>query len=219
MDTVLLFVQAVLLAAAGFAGFAAAITIGISRNSFGGNCILYAETAWFNKTTLYFKDLGNNSACHFCVTLQVIASFYALIYCAYTGYILLKNSEFRFLVLPAIIVNCCLACCIFIQACVVSVGFRQFCKSVSSGDNDLDCSQGSDIDWNTKAKPDGYVQHDPFDVGKYYQFLTSGQGASWASFLFWLAIAILTIVRRIRDTSSTTLDPNSDKAPITDVVI
>ncbi|XP_071962307.1 transmembrane protein 179B-like isoform X2 [Antedon mediterranea] len=199
MDTVLLFVQAVLLAAAGFAGFAAAITIGISRNSFGGNCILYAETAWFNKTTLYFKDLGNNSACHFCVTLQVIASFYALIYCAYTGYILLKNSEFRFLVLPAIIVNCCLACCIFIQACVVSVGFRQFCKSVSSGDNDLDCSQGSDIDWNTKAKPDGYVQHDPFDVGKYYQFLTSGQNTSWLSVLFWVAILCSSIIRRCHD--------------------
>ncbi|XP_033127975.1 transmembrane protein 179-like [Anneissia japonica] len=219
MDTILLFVQAVLLAGAGLAGFAAAITIGLSRNSFGGNCILYAEANWYNTTVIYFKDLGNNSACQFCVSLQVVASLYALAYAAYTGYIILKNTELRFLVMPAIAINVLLVICIFIQACVVSVGFRRFCKSVKNDMNDKDCSQGSDIDWNTRAKPDGSVPHDNYDVGKYYQFLTSGQGASWASFLFWLAISILTIIRRIRDKTSTTLDPNSDKAPITDVVI
>ncbi|XP_072162949.1 transmembrane protein 179-like [Diadema setosum] len=221
---ILAVIETIMYFVVGITGLVAAVTVGISRNAFSGECILYSKITWCNETAMGFTELGSHTSCSFAVVVQCVASFYAIAFGVYYILILLNKIEgLKFLTLPSIVINVAFALLLFVESCVVSVGFKQFCSGLTSSPGTVsDCSKGSSVkNWNIQtpcADPSlVYKEHPSYSGSSYFGFFTTAQSASWFSVLFWVIIAIISIIRRVRD--KPTLDPGSDKAPISPNVV
>ncbi|XP_003729276.1 transmembrane protein 179 isoform X2 [Strongylocentrotus purpuratus] len=204
----------------GITGLVAAITVGISRDAFSNQCILYSEIKWCNDTAMGFTDLGSNTACSFAVGIEVIASLYAIVFGIYYALILVGKIEgIKYLTIPSIIFNVAFTLVLFVESCIVSVGFKQFCDGLTSGPHVKDCSKGSKVsNWNIAGAciDKGYVfmPHDTYNGDLYFGFYTTGQGASWFSFLFWMVIALMSIFRRFRDKDPVAVGSTEERKPM-----
>ncbi|XP_022097295.1 transmembrane protein 179B-like isoform X3 [Acanthaster planci] len=186
--------------------------------TFSGDCVLFAEVTWCNATAFSFTQLGNNGVCGFSIGLDVIVAFYALTVCCYHVAVFFKwTKERRWVMLPGIIINACWLLLLFIDSCILSVGFKRFCTSITEGQSIgskiTQCSADlSSLNWNLPKCSGEKSDHPSYSAGNFYGFLTTAQGASWIGVLFWLLLSISLIIRRVRDRP--VLDPTSDKAPI-----
>ncbi|XP_072028008.1 transmembrane protein 179B-like isoform X2 [Amphiura filiformis] len=204
-EGILILVETFLLFATGFAGLVASIVLGLAKDNFAGDCLLYSEVKWCNSTAFYFTQLGASPSCSFCIGLQVCVSFYALAYGCYHVSVLCQwVGERRALVLPTIIIDVLVSLFVFIQACVLSVGFKRFCDGFVSGSSigskAKSCSYGGKLDWNFKGQCGGDKDpHNPYAGDNFFQFYSTAQSASWFTLLFWLVLIGITIARRLRN--------------------
>ncbi|XP_063958582.1 uncharacterized protein LOC129264560 [Lytechinus pictus] len=204
----------------GITGLVAAITVGISRDAFSSQCILYSEIKWCNDTAMGFTDLGSNTACSFAVGIEVIASLYAILFGIYYVLVIIGKIEgLKFLTIPSIIINVAFTLVLFVESCIVSVGFKQFCDGLTAGPHVKDCSKGSKIsNWNIHGhcseKDITFKQHDPYSGDLYFGFFTTGQGASWFSVLFWMVITLMSIFRRFRDKDTIAVGNTEERRPM-----
>ncbi|XP_038066481.1 transmembrane protein 179B-like isoform X2 [Patiria miniata] len=198
----LMITETVLYLAAFFSGLITAITVGISRESFGGDCILFGEVAWCNQTAFAFTQLGSNGVCGFSVGLDIIVAFYALVCCVYHVAVFFKwTKERRWIMLPAIIINAVCLALLFIDSCILSIGFNRFCGSLTSGTDTKVTVCSADLsgqNWNRppSCKADQKVDHTAYSGGNWFGFLTTAQSASWFSVLFWTLLLGALLVRR-----------------------
>ncbi|XP_071802440.1 transmembrane protein 179B-like isoform X2 [Asterias amurensis] len=208
VDGCLLITETVLYFVVFFTGLISAVTVGISRVSFSGDCLLFAEVKWCNSTAFYFTELGSNGVCGFSVGLEIIACFYALLFGLYHVSIFFQwAKERRELLLPAIIINVLCLVLLFIDSCILSIGFKRFCASLTSGaslgSKVTDCATvPGDLDWNSGATC-GTAQdkktHGTYAGGNFFGFLTTAQSASWFTVLFWALLLAVLIARRLMD--------------------
>ncbi|KAJ8045255.1 hypothetical protein HOLleu_08225 [Holothuria leucospilota] len=217
------FAETLLLVATGFCGMIVSICVALARNGFDGNCILFSEVKWCNDTALNFTYLGKRGSCHFIIVSEVLIAFYALFYAIYhVCYLVERMKEYHRLMLPAIVANSVCLICIFVSACLLSIGFRRFCKSYVSGfigtpPDDFSCSTVPS--WNQHPKCGEFPEHKDFTSNNYYQLFTTSQGAAWFGFLFWCLATAGLVARRIMYKPSVGDPTTSDKAPITGNIV
>ncbi|XP_077861821.1 transmembrane protein 179-like isoform X2 [Saccoglossus kowalevskii] len=180
-----LIVETVLLFGASLCGFIASITIGVTRDKLGG-CPLYGEISWYNATAPTLDHFGSSSSCNFCVGVQVIAALYALGFAFFHIYVLIKREDKNTRIVPPLLVNTGLTIIIFIQACVVSVGFLQWCKSIEYKDVISECREGQ-----RKLLP----SRPEMDFSSFFDYLTLGEIFSWISCLLFGVLACIIIGR------------------------
>ncbi|XP_070578919.1 transmembrane protein 179-like [Ptychodera flava] len=189
---IFLIIETVLLFGASLTGFISAITIGITRDDFHG-CPLYGKLEWKNATHFVIEKFGASSSCSFCVGVQVIAALYALAFAIYHIYVLVKKENKNIWIIPSLLINAGFTIVIFIQACVVSVGFLQWCNNIEDGELVKHCRDGQSFNWNA------YNPSPRIDGSSFYDNLKTGESTSWFAFLFWAALLAVSIIRRFRD--------------------
>ncbi|XP_078001077.1 transmembrane protein 179B-like isoform X2 [Glandiceps talaboti] len=189
---IFLLVETALLFGASLTGFIAAITVGVTRDNFNG-CPLYGDINWVNDTKPVIKSYGAATSCNFCVGVQVVAALFALVNAIYHIYVLLKKENKNMWIVPSLLVNGGFTIVIFIQACVVSVGFLQWCDAVTESTNIHSCRDGQHQNWNL------IPAHGHIDGSNFYDYLKTAESTSWFSFLFWGALLAVSFIQRLRD--------------------
>ncbi|XP_060560103.1 transmembrane protein 179-like [Ruditapes philippinarum] len=189
--------QSLLYFAAFVAGFAISIPVGVNRINFQGQCILYADFKWNNATS--FVMTGSSSVnCNFPIYFSVFGLiFYGLgtgLYNLYAVIRSMKDPEIgsQMWVMPFILVNTLLAFTTMIVACVLSVGFLQFCEGLTKKTVRSCFSQENKM-WHNKAKDK------MFDSGPYYKLITVAQVAAWTCVLVFILQIVLSVLRFIRN--------------------
>ncbi|XP_022097294.1 transmembrane protein 179B-like isoform X2 [Acanthaster planci] len=214
----LMITETILYLAAFFSGLITAITVGISRVTFSGDCVLFAEVTWCNATAFSFTQLGNNGVCGFSIGLDVIVAFYALTVCCYHVAVFFKwTKERRWVMLPGIIINACWLLLLFIDSCILSVGFKRFCTSITEGQSIgskiTQCSADlSSLNWNLPKCSGEKSDHPSYSAGNFYGFLTTAQSASWFSVLFWALLLAARAARRC--TSKEEIGSTEERKPM-----
>lgn len=101
-------------------------------------------------------------------------------------------------VMPFLLVNVVLSFVTLIVACMLSVGFKDFCDGV---EENVKCSDGEKKDWINKSKDD-----EKYKPGPYTAFMSTAMAAAWLCLLVQLmqiALGILRFIRNRRQRGST----------------
>ncbi|PIK62735.1 putative transmembrane protein [Apostichopus japonicus] len=218
INWLLSFIETLLLAAGGLCGLIVAICVGISKNGFDGNCILFSTFEYCNATAGDFTYLGKPGSCHFVILSEVLVAFYVLLYALYHAcYLAEKMKEYHRLMLPAVVISIISLVAVFVSACLLSIGFKRFCGSLNGREEfgvKLACSAVPKWNLHPKCGKD-FLPHKDFTSGNYYSLMTTAQGAAWFGFLFLLVALISLILRRIMYKPAVGDPSSSDKAQIT----
>ncbi|KAK7504892.1 hypothetical protein BaRGS_00003920 [Batillaria attramentaria] len=168
--------------------------------NFHGRCLLYTECSWKN-STVFTAKFTSMAPCNFIIYSTVFAGIlFAVAMGAYYIYALSRkdpNIGSQMWVLPFVLTSSLASVIFFIVACIISVGFKNFCDSFMKGQDKgahIDsCADGQKTRW-TDVK-DG----SSFNGGTYFAYLHASEGAAWVMFFVWAAQVGLGIVRIIRN--------------------
>lgn len=177
-------------------GFAISIPIGVTDIQSKG-CVLYGSLKPFNAThyTLSFSSKAN---CDFPIYVGVfVCIFYALGMGIYNSYAIYKSQKdpsisSQMWVMPFILLNSLVTAVMFVSSCIVSVGFRELCDSLTK-DKPYQYYSSCDKAQNQKLRLDG--TSNIVSLGHFYAYINVTQTASWICTLGWLALVISGIVR------------------------
>ncbi|XP_078315163.1 transmembrane protein 179B-like [Crassostrea virginica] len=101
----------------------------------------------------------------------------------------------QMLVLPFIVINSVGAILMFICSCIISVGFKELCDSLtdkSSGFSTCSDAQRLTIhEWNSEKQIGS--------LNNFYTRINVSQAASWICTLWWILLVVSGIIRFVRD--------------------
>ncbi|XP_052768451.1 transmembrane protein 179-like isoform X2 [Mya arenaria] len=185
--------QATLYLGALVAGFVIAIPIGVNRSTFQGDCILYASTEWTDKSFTLQPSSAMN--CNFPIYFSVFGLiFYGLGTGLYNLYAVLRSRKdpeigSQMWVMPFILVNAVLAVGTLIVACIISVGFLQFCNGLTKTNQIKHCYDKENVSF--KYEKTGKM----FNTGNYFKLLSVSQTGAWVALLIWMAQIKLCVLK------------------------
>ncbi|XP_061194575.1 transmembrane protein 179B-like [Saccostrea echinata] len=177
-------------------GFAISIPLGVTGIENSGGCLLYATLNPYN-STYYTLLYSKKSNCDFPIYIGVfVCIFYALGMGIYNTYAIYKSQKdpsiaSQMWVMPFIMINSLVTAVMFVASCMVSVGFKDICDSLTNGKYKYypSCVKAENqklVDQTTKKIS---------STGHFYTFINVTQTASWICTLGWLALVISGIVR------------------------
>lgn len=177
-------------------GFAISIPIGVTDIQSKG-CVLYGSLKPFNAThyTLSFSSKAN---CDFPIYVGVfVCIFYALGMGIYNSYAIYKSQKdpsisSQMWVMPFILLNSLVTAVMFVSSCIVSVGFRELCDSLTQ-DKPYQYFSSCEKAQNQKLVIVG-TDHQ-VSAGTFYTNFNVTQAASWICTFLWLALVISGVVR------------------------
>lgn len=177
-------------------GFAISIPIGVTDIKAKG-CLLYSTLKPFNATH-YTLSYSSKTNCDFPIYVGVfVCIFYALGMGIYNSYAIYKSQKdpsisSQMWVMPFILLNSLVTAVMFVSSCVVSVGFRELCDSLTQ---DKPYQYYSSC---VKAQNQNILivgTNNLASLGDFYTYINVTQTASWICTLGWLALVISGIVR------------------------
>lgn len=179
-------------------GFAISIPIGVTTNGVAG-CILYGklESQSATRFILNFSPMSNcDFPMYFGVFVCIIYAFGMGVYNLYTIYKSKKDTsncnQSQMLVMAVLAVNSLATLIMFVSSCIVSVGFRELCDSLTQDKpylyfSSCDKAQNQEL---VILGTDHQVS-----AGTFYTNFNVTQAASWICTFLWLALVISGIVR------------------------
>ncbi|XP_022330595.2 transmembrane protein 179B-like isoform X2 [Crassostrea virginica] len=182
-------------------GFAISIPLGVAGNEAADICLLYSTITFSDSGSQFSIDDGQKANCNFPIIVSVICCiFYALgmgIYHSYTIHKAQRDPSVvsRMWVLPFIYVNSLAAILMFICSCIISVGFKELCDSLT--DKSSRTSRCSDFQGIII-----YDENSKEQIGSLKDFYTRmnvSQAASWICTLWWILLVVSGIIRFVRD--------------------
>ncbi|XP_011670325.1 transmembrane protein 179B-like [Strongylocentrotus purpuratus] len=180
-----------LLLVAFLAGITAAIAIGIVRDDFRGDCLIYAQVQYDTPNSFSVHANGTGPKCDFALSVQVIISLIAFLYALYKLVVFFTKRfdipAFRLIILPVYCIMCFLA---LIEACLVTVGFTYFCKQLTQTPVRsivVQCARFQQAHWNIYQGRNFYVRLNLACIG------------SWISFTCWLILVPMSIMVFVMD--------------------
>ncbi|XP_048735231.1 transmembrane protein 179B-like [Ostrea edulis] len=196
-------------------GFAISVPLGVTNIENSGGCLLYAKIQPYN-VTYYTLLYSKKSNCDFPIYIGVfVCIFYALGMGIYNTYAIYKSQKdpsiaSQMWVMPFILLNSLVAAIMFVASCVISVGFRELCDSLTKNKYQYYSSCGKAENQRLHSQ----TTHKFSSTGKFYTYINVTQTASWICTLGWIALVVSGIIRfslnrRLRMQGS----QNTERAP------
>ncbi|XP_071487750.1 transmembrane protein 179B-like [Diadema antillarum] len=191
-----------LLLVAFLAGITAAIAIGIVRDDFRGDCLIYAQVQYDTPNSFSVHANGTAPKCDFALAAQVIISLLGFLYALYKIIVFFTRRfdipALRLIILPVYCIMCFIS---LIEACLVTVGFTFFCKQLTQTpirSIEVECSRFQNAQWNVYQGKNFYVRLNLACIG------------SWISFACWLILVPMSIMVFVMDRRGTAPKPKED---------
>ncbi|XP_062589749.1 transmembrane protein 179B-like [Saccostrea cucullata] len=175
----------------------------IIRASRGGNinsggCLLYANLKPDSSHKYrYFLVYSNKSNCEFPIYSGVIfCIFYALGIAMYNSYTIYKAKRdpsivSQMWVFPFILLNSVVTFLMLVASCMVSVGFKEICDSMTKGKHKYypSCIEAEN------QKLVFPLTKKTTSTGRFYTLINVTQNASWICTVCWLVLVVFGIVQ------------------------
>ncbi|ELU12892.1 hypothetical protein CAPTEDRAFT_198692 [Capitella teleta] len=192
-------------------GITCCICMGVTSKLLNDQCVLYAKTVFYPpqnntlKLDLALTSWGSGNVCSYCTFSAVMAVIYAIIW--FWFYILMSDWKEGFsglrlqhyflaiedgpppdvkLLIPTLICNLIMFCCMTVNAILLTDGFSKWCDSIESQFSGQDCSVLETYTWS-------FNDSNP----KIYSFLREAYVACWIT-LVALGSKIILVSIRLR---------------------
>ncbi|XP_062589693.1 transmembrane protein 179B-like [Saccostrea cucullata] len=176
-------------------GFAISNSLGVSRISSGG-CLLSSTLKPYN-SGIYLLVYSNKFNCEFPIYSGVIfCIFYALGMAIYNLYTINKAQRdpsivSQMWVFPFILLNSVVTVLMLVASCMVSVGFKELCDSLTKAKHKYYPSCIEAENQNLQLLP----TKETTSTGRFYTLINNTQNASWICTVCWLVLVIFGIVQ------------------------
>ncbi|XP_061169006.1 transmembrane protein 179B-like [Saccostrea echinata] len=178
-------------------GFAISIPLGVSRINSEG-CLLYATLKPPGSSNyMYFLVFSNESNCEFPIFSGVIfCILYALGMAIYNSCTIYKSQKdpsiaSKMCVIPFIMLNSLVTIIMLVASCMISVGFKEICDSMTKGKYEYfpSCIEAE----NQKLVIP--ITKKISSTGRFYTLINVSQTASWICTICWLILVLSGIIQ------------------------
>ncbi|XP_064600752.1 uncharacterized protein LOC135466928 [Liolophura sinensis] len=168
----ILIVQTILYLAAFISGFAASISIGLTNTSLAGFCVF---SVILDKSNNYYVNPELAASCQYPMAVAICTCITAGLAMAVFNVFKLctQVDRLQILLLPEILLNGIVSLMLLVSACLVSVGFSNFCHYIEVGE-DIDNFRCEQMKTWDDISFDGLT----VSLKNIYQYLSVAQGVS-----------------------------------------
>lgn len=180
-------------------GFLVSVPTGLNRSSFDGNCILYAS---WETSSRYdsSKQMNCDFPIYYGVVGMIIMGLIAGLYYFFGLFKSIRDPSYgsKMILLPLIPLNTVLCLMTLVVACMVTVGFNQFCGSLEDK-HSIKCTTLENITVRN------------ISTGPFVSRAKTAQAGAWLGFVAYLAQTGLGVLRFKRNRASGNSDPPTNE--------
>ncbi|XP_019500967.1 PREDICTED: transmembrane protein 179B [Hipposideros armiger] len=179
-------VELALFAAAFLCGAVAAATLTRTQVSFSGSCPLYG-VASLNRSSLTLSRPSAPSLCYFVSGASGLLALYCLLLLLFWVYssCIEDSNRGRIGLCVALAISAIAVFLILVSACVLRFGTSSLCKSITSLNATISCSEAQKIPWTP-----------PGTTLQFYSNLHNAENSSWVNLVLWCVVLVLQIMQR-----------------------
>nr|XP_019569466.1 PREDICTED: transmembrane protein 179B [Rhinolophus sinicus] len=174
-----------LFAAAFLCGAVAAAALTRTQGSFSGSCPLYGVVS-LNRSSLALSRPSAPSLCYFVAGASGLLALYCLLLLLFWVYssCIEDSHRGRIGLRVALAISAIGIFLVLVSACVLRFGTSSLCKSITSLNATISCSEAQKIPWTP-----------PGTALQFYSNLHNAENSSWVNLVLWCMVLVLQVVQ------------------------